>query len=270
MLLKSLILLAAVVRSTDGVSIHYDARGDGEPALVFIHCWTCNRHLWDAQMSEFSKDHRVVALDLAGHGDSGMDRKDWTMGAFGEDVKAVVQALGLKRVILIGSSMGGPVCLEAARRLGDRVVGIVPVDTLHDVGQRMPAEQVEAATQRMKADYKAEVTKFITQYLFAPSTPAAVRERVLATSTSAPPEIAVAILRSSWQYDPVPALREINCPIRAINADRYPTNLAENRKYAPQFDAVIMKGVGHYPMLEDPRRFNDLLAEALRDLKTRR
>jgi len=62
-------------------------------------------------------------------------------------------------------------------------------------------------------------------------------------------------------------MREIKVPIRAINADLHPTNLEGNRKSAPQFDAVIMKGVGHYPMLEDPARFNELLAGVLRDLR---
>lgn len=267
MLLKALVLLAAVVSSTDGVPIHYTAQGKGEPALVFIHCWTCDRHIWDAQMSAFAKDHRVVAIDLAGHGESGKGRKDWTMEAFGEDVKTVVEKLGLKRVVLVGSSMGGPVSLEAARRLGDRVVGFVPVDTLKDVGKKVPPEQIEATVRQFSADYTGETTKYMSQYLFAASTPAAVRQRVLASATSAPKESAIAMLRSAMQYDPVPALHEIKAPIRAINGDKFPTNVEGNRKHAPRFEVVIMKGVAHYPMLEDPARFNELLAGVLRDLR---
>jgi pimeloyl-ACP methyl ester carboxylesterase len=61
-------------------------------------------------------------------------------------------------------------------------------------------------------------------------------------------------------------LSQIKVPIRAINADMTPTNLDVNRKYAPQFDAVIIKGSGHYPMLEDPTRFNELLTDVLRNL----
>lgn len=201
MLLKALVLLAALVSSSDGVPIHYTAQGKGEPALVFIHCWTCDRHIWDAQMSGFARNHRVVAIDLPGHGESRNGRKDWTMEAFGED-----------------------------------------------------------------ADYKEETTKYANQYLFAASTPAAIRQRVLAGATSAPKESAIAMLRSAMQYDPVPALREIKAPIRAINGDLFPTNVEGNRKHAPQFEAVIMKGTGHYPMLEDPPRFNELLVGVLRDL----
>jgi pimeloyl-ACP methyl ester carboxylesterase len=263
----AVLLLAAVARSSDGVPIHYTDQGKGEPALVFIHCWTCDRHLWDAQVSVLAKDHRVVALNLAGHGDSGRGRRDWTIPAFGDDVKAVVEKLGLKKVVLIGSSMGGPVILEAARKLGDRVVELVPVDTLTNVEEKTPLAQIDAVIRQFQADYKGETTKYVNQYLFSPTTPAAVRQSVLAKATSAPPEIAIAVLRAAMEYDPIPALREIKVPIRAINSDLRPTNLEANLKYAPQFDAVIMKGVGHYPMLEDPARFNELLAEAVRKAK---
>jgi len=265
--LRMLVFLAAVVLAADGVPIHYTVRGKGDPALVFVHCWSCDSKLWDNQVSVFAKDHRVVTIDLPGHGESGKGRKDWSIGGFGEDVKTVVAKLGLKRVVLIGSSMGGPVALEAARRMPERVVAIVPVDTLHNVEERMPAEQVEAMLKQLRADYKGETAKFMTQYLFAPSTPAAVKDRVLSQAISAPPEIAIRLLEAAIAYDPIPAMREIKVPIRAINADLHPTNLEGNRKSAPQFDAVIMKGVGHYPMLEDPARFNKLLAGVLRDLR---
>ena len=141
-MVSALVLLAAVVRSTDGVPIHYTVQGKGEPALVFVHCWTCDRHLWDGQVPAFARDHRVVALDLAGHGESGRGRKEWSIEAFGQDVKAVADKLGLERMVLVGSSMGGPVILEAARRMPGRVVGLVPVDILKNVDDQMPPDQV--------------------------------------------------------------------------------------------------------------------------------
>jgi pimeloyl-ACP methyl ester carboxylesterase len=267
LILRALLLLAAVARSGDGVPIHYTVEGRGEPALVFVHCWNCDRHFWDAQLRAFRKTHRVVAIDLAGHGDSGKDRKDWTIEAFGDDVKAVVDKLGLKRVVLVGSSMGGPVSLEAARKLGGKVVGIVAVDTLHDVEQKTPQEQIDKMLQDMKSDYKGQTTQFISGNLFSPTTPLAVRKRVLAVATSASPERSVAMLRAAMLYDPLPSLSEIRAPIRAINSDKYPTNLEANRRHIPQFDVALMKGAGHYLMLEDPARFNALLADALSPLE---
>lgn len=258
---------AEVVAATDGVAIHYSVQGKGEPALVFIHCWSCDRHLWDNQLSAFAKSHRVVTIDLPGHGESGQGRKNWSVESYGDDVKRVVEKLNLKRVVLIGSSMGGPIALEATRRMPERVVAIIPVDTLHNVENKLPPEQLEEVYKQLRADYKGAITGFLNQLFFSPSTPVAVKNRVISEVTSRPPELAIAILQGIFAYDSGPALREIKVPIRAINADMNPTNLEVNRKYAPQFDVVLIKGTGHYPMLEDPKRFNELLAEALRNLR---
>jgi len=256
-----------VVTASDGVPIHYAVQGKGEPALVFIHCWSCNRHLWDNQVAEFSKTHLVVTIDLPGHGESGLERKNWTVESFGDDVKTVVTKLNLKRVVLIGSSMGGPIALEAARRMPDRVVGIVPVDTLQNVESKLTPEQLEGVFKAMEADYKGASASLMNQFFFSPSTPAAVKERVLADIASRPPETAIAILKGIFAYDAAPALKETKVPIRAINSDRNPTSLEVNRKYAPQFDVVLIKGTGHYPMLEDPTRFNAMLTDILRQMK---
>lgn len=256
----------AVVAASDGVPIHYSVQGTGEPALVFVHCWSCDRNLWENQVAEFAKKHRVVTVDLPGHGKSGQDRKNWSIESYGEDVKTVVTKLDLKRVVLVGSSMGGPITLEAARRMPDRVVGIVPVDTLHDVEAKVPPEQLDAVVKQLQADYKTAVTGFLNQFFFGPKTPAAVKARVTAESASRPPELAVAILKAIFTYDAAPALREVKAPIRAINANLRPTNLEVNRKYAPQFNVVVMEGFGHYPMLEDPATFNRHLAEFLQSL----
>ena len=256
----------AVVNASDGVPIHYSVQGTGETALVFVHCWSCDRNLWENQVAEFAKKHRVVTIDLPGHGKSGQDRKNWSIESYGEDVKTVVTKLDLKRVVLVGSSMGGPITLEAARRMSDRVVGIVPVDTLHDVEARVPPEQLDAVVKQLQADYKPAVTGFLNQFFFGPKTPAAVKARVIAETTGRPPELAVTILKAIFTYDSAPALRELKVPIRAINANLRPTNLEVNRKYAPQFNVVVMEGFGHYPMLEDPAAFNRHLAEFLQSL----
>ena len=54
----------AVVNAADGVPIHYSVQGKGEPALVFVHCWSCDRNLWENQVAEFAKKHRVAACRL--------------------------------------------------------------------------------------------------------------------------------------------------------------------------------------------------------------
>jgi pimeloyl-ACP methyl ester carboxylesterase len=250
-------------RSADGVPIRFQVDGKGEPTLVLVHGWALDHRLWDGQVPRLAARHRVVTLDLAGHGASGRQRAQWTMAAFGDDVKAVVDAVGAKQVVLVGHSMGGPVVLEAARRMPDRVKGLVLVDTLLDVEQRIPPEQVDAMVRQLEADYEPTVTRMSTEYLFAPSTPPAVRERVLDHATAMPPEISIALIRQNATYDARPALREIEAPIRAVSADKFPTNLEANRRSMPGYEAIIVTGTGHYPMLEDPARFDPALDQAI-------
>lgn len=256
----------ATVKSADGVPIRYQSTGKGEPALVLVHCWSCDRHLWDEVVPRFASERCVVTIDLAGHGESGKGRKDWTIAAFGRDVKAVVDALGLKRMVLVGHSMGGPVTLEAARLMPGRVVGLVPVDTLHNVAKASSPEEVASLLAAFEKDYRAAADDFTRRYMFTSKSDPAIVERVAAKNAAAPPEIAIPCLRAAFGYDPRPTLRAMRRPVHAVNAEGFPTDVAANRRHFASYEVTLMSGVGHYLMLEDPQRFSDLLAVAVADL----
>jgi len=258
--------VVGTVPSADGVPIRYEASGQGSPAVVLVHCWMCDRHLWDHVAPRLARDHRVVTIDLAGHGESGRARKTWTIEAFGEDVRAVVETLGLERVVLVGHSMGGPVILEAARRLPGRVAGLVPVDTLQNVEDKTPPDQIAAFLAPFRADYGESAEGFIRKYMFVPGSAPGLIDRIVAKTKEGPAAIAVACLEAAFGYDAAPAFEAMAVPIRAINAERFPTDREANRRHAPQFDVVLMKGVGHYLMLEDPDRFDPLLVGVVRDI----
>jgi pimeloyl-ACP methyl ester carboxylesterase len=252
-----------ITKSADGVPIHYETQGQGQPALVFVHGWAIDRRYWDAQVPVFARTRQVVTLDLAGHGQSGRGRQDWSVAAFGQDVRAVVEALSLEKVVLVGHSMSGNVILEAAKAMPARVVGLVPVDTLLDVDEVTSDAEVKGAIAAFRADYKATASGFMRKYMFTPTTPPELVEAVVKDATSFPPEISVPVLEQSWRHDPRPLLKQIHVPIVAVNADKFPTRLDHARQYAPQYDALIVKGVGHYLMREDPAAFNAQLARAV-------
>ena len=128
--------------SKDGVEIAFTVdslnTSSDSPALVFIHGWSCDKTFWKNQILAFESKYRVVAIDLGGHGESGINRKNWTLDSFAEDVAAVVNKLGLKNIILIGHSMGGPVSIEAANKLKGKVIGLIGADTFQNLGKTIP------------------------------------------------------------------------------------------------------------------------------------
>ncbi|MHC4336142.1 MAG: alpha/beta fold hydrolase, partial [Planctomycetota bacterium] len=151
--------------SADNVAINYNVEGKGKPALVFVHGWCCDKSYWRHQVPHFSKRHKVVTIDLAGHGESGLGRKAWTIEAFGKDVAAVVKKLELDQVILIGHSMGGPVIIEAARQMPERVTGLVGVDTFLDLGKQYTQQQIDAFVAPFERDF-AEATSKLVRGIF--------------------------------------------------------------------------------------------------------
>jgi pimeloyl-ACP methyl ester carboxylesterase len=256
---------AQTVLAPDGVAIRYDDQGEGELALVFIHGWNCDRHYWNAQREFFSKSHRVVTLDLAGHGDSDQSRVDWTMQAFGADVAAVVTALDLDNVVLIGHSMGGKVIVEAATQLQERVVAVVGVDTFHSGSGATPDSRQNELLEKISADYEGFVEAMVERMFVEQSDPA-IKEFVKADMAAAPYASALGARNASGNYDATPAIASLDIPLILISSDYVPTDVAHLETTAKAFDYREMSGVGHFVMLEDPQTFNSHLAAALAEI----
>jgi sigma-B regulation protein RsbQ len=246
----------------------YVEGGSGKTTLVFVHGWTGDTAVWNDALERFAPRARVVALDLAGHGLSGNDREDWTVEHFAEDVSAVVQALDLRDVVLVGHSMSGPIVVAAANRLGERVVALIPVDTLLDAEWKLPPEVAGPFFAGLHADFPTNVEQFFRSYLTVPGSPKVVIDSVVARARAADPRIAVPMLERGADYDLQGGLRALRIPIHAINSDMNATQLEKNRKYAPGFEAEIVKGVGHWPHLEAPGAFGDALEKILSILES--
>jgi pimeloyl-ACP methyl ester carboxylesterase len=251
--------------SPDSVRITYEIHGDGTTALVFVHGWSCDRTYWKGQLAPFSRNYKVLAIDLAGHGESGFGRENWTMEAFGEDVAAVVQTLDLKKVIMIGHSMGGVVIAEAARHLRGRVAGLVMVDQYKNLGPGMTPEEVELLATRLRIHFTDSVRAFVRR-MFLPGSDSSLVEWVATDMSSAPPVIALEAFKNTLNYSRrMPkTFSELKLPVIAINDTRRSTDVASMKQYG--VEVMIMTGVGHFMMMEDPGKFNELLETAIKKI----
>ncbi|MCI0639373.1 MAG: alpha/beta hydrolase [Gemmataceae bacterium] len=263
----------AAVRADDGLSIVYDVRGKGDTALVFLHGWCGDRTWWKHQLDAFAGDYRVVAVDQAGHGESGKDRKMWSVAGLAGDVQTLITELGLKRVMLVGHSMGGPVSLAAAKRMPDTVLAVIGVDTLHNAEYQFPEEQMKKFLEAFQTDFKGTMRMGIRGML-----PEKVDPELLTWLTTRAegqdPKMALGLMQDMSRLDAKVLLKEAKVPVRCINAApmtkfAIPTALEVNQKYA-NFRAVIMEGVGHFPMLEQPAEFNRKLRDVLKEFAPKR
>jgi pimeloyl-ACP methyl ester carboxylesterase len=220
-LLPALLLVTTLAACTRSEPPTPNATG---PAIVLIHGWSCDSGYWDAQLNGFAERHTVITVDLAGHGESASGpRADWSIANFGADVAAAVKDSGIQRVVLVGSSMGGPVALEAARLLPGQVGG------------------------------------FVGDHFFTERTDPILKEWIVNDMSAAPPEVAIPAIIALMAMNYGPILAELDLPIIAVNSAGAPTDEAGIRAVEPRFKVVNLQGVGHFPMLEDPQTFNRVL-----------
>jgi pimeloyl-ACP methyl ester carboxylesterase len=262
-----------VVKAADGLPLVYDTKGAGDTALVFLHGWCGSRTWWKSQMDAFSGDYRCIAYDQAGHGDSGKDRKEWTGAALAADVEAVVKGLGLKRVILVGHSMGGPIALGAAKRLPGTVIAVVGVDTLQNAENEPSEEQTKAYLSALESDFKGAVQMGLRGMLPEKTEPK-VFDSIAAVAEKQNKTMAMSLMKSFSTVDLKTLLREAKVPVRCINSAGgfmffTPTDATINKKYA-DYGAILIENVGHFPMLEKPAEFNERLRGVLKELAAKR
>ncbi|MCP5107847.1 MAG: alpha/beta hydrolase [bacterium] len=248
--------------SADKVEIVYTALGSGKTAVVFIHGGFADRTFWSNQVKPFAEKYRVIAVDLAGHGESGDNRTKWTLAAFAEDVRAVIEKEKITRAVLVGNSLGGPVALETAGLVPGKVIGIVAVDTFHFFDVKYPPDFFKKQAAAFRSDFDGTMRQMI-RALFKPDVDPKLRAWVEKKMSDNSPEMAAQIMESFVGYKMVNTLKKLKQPIRCINGDLYPTLIERNREIYPDFDAVILPGTGHYPMLERPDAFNRHLMEIL-------
>jgi pimeloyl-ACP methyl ester carboxylesterase len=115
----------------NGVRLYYEVHGDAGEPLVFVHGYTGDITDWKFQIAEFSRDYRVLIMDLRGHGrsEAPADRSAYTIPAMSGDVEALVDEAGFAKYHLVGHSMGGAIVQEMALHSPQRLLSLTLEDT---------------------------------------------------------------------------------------------------------------------------------------------
>ncbi|MGD2140770.1 MAG: alpha/beta hydrolase [Burkholderiales bacterium] len=256
-------------------------QGRGDPAIVFIHGFTCNLSSWNEQLSALSDSYRCVAVDLPGHGASARPREA-TIESLARAVNDTLEALKLNEAVLVGHSMGCRLVSEIYSQSPARVRGLVHID-----GSAVAAGDADDAVRKMTETLdRIGMDAFIEELykgFYVDSTPAEIRDFVNAGI----PAIKVDFARELWlnlvRWDASRSralLASIGVPLLAIQTTFLDANLKrvslapgqttpwldEIRNAVNDLTIAIVPGVGHFPMLEAPRQTNDAITKFVRRL----
>jgi len=163
------------------------------------------------------------------------------------------------------SATVGPTATEAALLLPDRVIGVVGIDTFQSLDYSMMTEEARQRAEAFRADYSGSVKSMVKMLFHSDADPAMLAEAERRMQKT-PPAAAHALFLSMASYSPAASARKLAAPLRAISGDLFPTDVDSVRKIKADFDAVVMRHVGHYPMLERPNEFNSHVADVIEEL----
>jgi pimeloyl-ACP methyl ester carboxylesterase len=260
------------VLASDEVPLYYTSHGQG-PVIVLIHGFSMNGGFFRHNVPELARGHRVVTMDLRGHGHSGKQEHNWTLPQAARDVRLLLEQLDLHDVILAGWSMGATVIFNYLQQFGgDRLRGLGIIDMtpylLTEPGwdyaafhNALGADAALGTVRDLWADRLALLTNFVSA-CFAEGTdpdPDTV-DQWLHEIMLPPAGAAAAFWTSMVCQDWRPLLSRIDLPVLLCYG-------ARSRIYAPELGPYLHQKLadstlvtfdhsGHSPFWEEPEKFN--------------
>ncbi|HEV8574674.1 MAG TPA: alpha/beta hydrolase [Dehalococcoidia bacterium] len=249
----------------DGVKLSYLDTGSGEPALLFIHGWCCDQSTWRDQIKAFAPKHRIIAVDLRGHGESDKPDQDYDIAGFADDMAWLIRNIGLDRPVIIAHSMGGVTTLNLLRKHPDMARAAVFVDAgimpLPEAMRPLIAQTIEGLKSPAYREVAANVVK---QVLFREESPPELRDEVAAGMAEAPQRLmhtALVSTLSEENYPPGP----VPIPSLFVKAATLQVTEEQIKERYPGMEVVSMD-TGHFNHMEKAEEFNAILSRFLENV----
>jgi pimeloyl-ACP methyl ester carboxylesterase len=247
----------------NGASLAYEDVGMGSQPIIFVHGWSCDHTAFEKQSKFFDRSHRVVSVDLRGHGESDAPDEDYTMASFADDLAYVCTELGLVKPTVVGHSMGGNVALELAARHPTIAGSIVLIDSVV-----FPPQSFRDALQLvLKALHGPDHVAVCRQAMLSTcltSDDAKTKMQLIAALPKAPQYVLTSTLKNHLiEYDSTPAAAGCRVPAAYIGAAVPIANLEEFQSLTPQLVIARTLGSGHFSPLFVPEQINSMLTQFL-------
>jgi len=246
----------------DGVTLCYEEAGEGEPPLLLAHGWCCDHTYFAPQFEHFAeRGHRVLAVDLRGHGESDKPHQRYAMQDFADDLAWVCRRLELAKPVLVGHSMGGIVAFDLAARYPDLPSAVV----MQDAAVVLPSAARAAIPSFLKElrgpGYREVLRGYASRSLFIPTDDEGRKERILQSMSSTPQHVVVSAFEGLRDYDPTEAAGGLAAPGVYIAADELQPR-SDMARFHEMFSEILYGktvGSGHFCQLEVPEQVNAMI-----------
>ena len=251
----------------EGAKLFYEETGTGD-ALVLIHGGLLDLTMWDPQVAQLAKRYRVVRYDVRGHGKTESEPAGYSHV---DDLEILLKKLKIKRLSLVGLSMGSGAATQFAIANPKRVSSLVLVSPGFDDGTP-PSAELSAGEDKLESTFFTSAEEFVEAFMAMwldgpqrnPSVvPSEIRDHVRTMATGARGQFA--LQRNPRPLDPPGnhRLKEINAPTLVVTGDLdMPDVQLAAPKIAQMIDGaeeVVIEGTAHLLTLERPAEFNSLL-----------
>lgn len=248
----------------NGIDLGYEDHGIGLP-VIFLHAFPLHRQMWAGVVTSLLEEqrYRLVAPDVRGFGESGLQTDVTTMELVADDIAALLDQLGMQRAVLCGLSMGGYIALAFLRKYAARVQGLILADTrpgADDEEGKVRREQLAqlAETQGAEAVADAQVPRLLAEHTrhYEPEVETRVRQMINAAH---PYSIASAARGMAERRDQTEIVKNAQCPVMVIVGEHdavIPPDIA--KAYASEIPGArveIIPRAGHLSNLEQPEAF---------------
>jgi pimeloyl-ACP methyl ester carboxylesterase len=255
------------------VRLFYTDEGVGDPPILFVHGFSCDSHDWTWQLPHFVSTHRVLAVDLRGHGRSSVPVDGYSPEQFAADLAALLEQIGVPPVVAVGHSLGGVIVSALAVEHPDQVRAVVSVDP----GYLVPDEAAEMLVGVVDLTARDPVQAFdaLLGSTYGPGSPPALtmwhRRRVAGMSPDVLSKTLGALMRTpdglAFASVSEPYLRRRSCPVLAFYADPGRAAIEAALLEDKRSKVVTWEGAGHWLHQERPAEFNSIVETWLMELR---
>lgn len=246
----------------DGIALAYEDTHTALPPLVLVHGCGFDHGSLANQAVFFSKSHRVISVDLRGHGESDAPEQDYTMASFADDLAWLCTELALVKPIVVGHSMGGNVALELAARYPELVSSIVMIDSAMFPPQSMHDTLSPQFFEALAGPHYLDVYRQLLSGLYLPTD---TQSSQLIAAVHVPKHVLVsAVPNHTTDYDATGAATACHVPTAHIFSVMPFLDLARFQSLTPQLISASTLGSGHFSPVEVPDQINAMIARFIK------